>query len=206
MNSDRGSAVAAILAGGQGRRMGGRDKGLIDWRGRPLVAHVLLRLAPQGLPVVINANRNPAAYARFGHRVIPDRIAHQAGPLAGMLSVMQAVGADQYLFVPCDAPLLPSDLHDRLRQALDSAPVMAACARDAERIHPTFVLLSGAARQPLTDYLAAGGRRVRDFLESVGLVTVAWPDGQRVFRNINYPADLDPTEPASLPIAFRTGP
>src|SRR5436190_18864368 len=101
--------TGVVLAGGQGSRMGGVDKGLQPFRGKPMVAHVLERLAPQVGEVLINANRNPDAYERFGHRVIADEIAGFAGPLAGFERGLAHAAGDFVVTVPCDSPLLPTD-------------------------------------------------------------------------------------------------
>src|SRR3990170_926524 len=98
-----------VLAGGQGRRMGGVDKGLQLLRGKPMVAWVLERLAPQVGEIVINANQNREAYVRFGHRVVPDEVGGFAGPLAGLHAGLAAVAHELAVTVPCDSPFLPAD-------------------------------------------------------------------------------------------------
>src|SRR5919197_5324771 len=108
-----------VLAGGLGRRMGGVDKGLQLLHGRPMIAHVLARLAPQVDEIVINANQNLERYAAFGHRVVSDRISGFAGPLAGLHAGLEAISQPLALTVPCDSPFLPSDLVARLHAELD---------------------------------------------------------------------------------------
>lgn len=189
-NVAKQGTVAAILAGGQGRRMGGQDKGLLKWQGRPMVSHVLDRLQPEGLPLAINANRNHDAYTQFPHPVIKDDAYIGAGPLAGMLAVMRALPAARYLFVPCDAPIFPTNLYKRLQVALEKGAAAVACAQDEERIHPIFALMSGEVEPALADYLASGGRRVQEFYCSVGLSKVTWPSAEQLFLNVNEPSDL----------------
>src|SRR6478735_5870112 len=106
-----------VLAGGQGSRMGGVDKGLQPFRGRPMVAHVIERLAPQVHSILVNANRNPEAYAEFGHRVVSDEIEGFAGPLAGFERGLAHATTPFLVTVPCDSPFLPTDLVERLRAA-----------------------------------------------------------------------------------------
>src|SRR6476659_11492992 len=108
-----------VLAGGQGSRMGGVDKGLQTFRGKPMVAHVIERLAPQVDELLINANRNPDDYARFGHRVIADEIPGFAGPLAGFERGLAHASGELVVTVPCDSPFLPHDLVARLRESLE---------------------------------------------------------------------------------------
>src|SRR5687767_9816016 len=109
------TVTGVILAGGQGSRMGGIDKGLRDFRGRPLVGHAIERLAPQVDELLINANRNPEAYARFGYPVIADEIPGFAGPLAGFERGLAHARGDLVVTAPCDSPFLPADLVERLR-------------------------------------------------------------------------------------------
>src|SRR5438132_12007492 len=118
-----------VLAGGQGSRMGGVDKGLQAFRGKPMAAHAIERLAPQVDELLINANRNPEAYARFGHRVIADEIAGFAGPLAGFERGLAHARGELVCTVPCDSPFLPADLVARLRSALERESAMLAVAR-----------------------------------------------------------------------------
>src|SRR2546421_8756347 len=108
-----------VLAGGQGSRMGGIDKGLQAFRGKPMVAHAIERLAGQVDELLVNANRNPEAYARFGHRVIADEIPGFAGPLAGFERGLAHAASDLVVTAPCDSPFLPTDLVVRLRGALE---------------------------------------------------------------------------------------
>src|SRR6185295_14379492 len=106
--------TGVVLAGGQGRRMGTVDKGLQLLRGKPMVAAVIERLAPQVDEILINANQNLDAYARFGHRVVPDAIGGFAGPLAGLHAGLSMAKHPLVLTVPCDSPFLPADLYARL--------------------------------------------------------------------------------------------
>ena len=108
-----------VLAGGMGRRMGGVDKGLVELEGRPLVAHVLARLAPQVGALLINANQNRERYAAFGHPVVPDEVGGFAGPLAGLHAGMTHAATPYVATVPCDSPFLPPDLVLEVSRALD---------------------------------------------------------------------------------------
>ena len=115
------AVTGIVLAGGQGSRMGGVDKGLQPFRGRPMVAHAIERLEPQVDELLINANRNTDDYGRFGHRVIADEIAGFAGPLAGFERGLTHAAGALVATVPCDSPFLPRDLVARLHAALEGA-------------------------------------------------------------------------------------
>src|SRR5512140_2783752 len=134
-------ATGVILAGGQGSRMGGVDKGLQPFRGEPMVAHVIARLAPQVSEILINANRNPGDYARFGHRVIADEIDGFAGPLAGFERGLAHASRDLVLTVPCDSPFLPADLGQRLHEAMIAETAQVAVAKTGAQAHPVFCLM-----------------------------------------------------------------
>ena len=113
---DRDQITGVILAGGRGSRMGGADKGLQPYRGVPLAMHALLRLAPQVGEVMINANRNLAAYESMGAAVWPDALADYPGPLAGFLAGLEHCTTPYLVTVPCDSPHFPEDLVARLAQ------------------------------------------------------------------------------------------
>jgi len=167
--------------------MGGADKGLVDFEGRALVAHVLARLQPQVGEVLISANRNLERYRAFGHRVVPDESAELgpfAGPLAGMLACLRHSPVPWVAFVPCDAPALPADLVAALARA--SAGTHAALASCAGRRQPVFCLLATSLEAALAAALAAGERRPAEFLRAVGAVEVPFEDC-RAFANINAP-------------------
>src|SRR5690606_20671309 len=123
-----------ILAGGRGSRMGGVDKGLQNFRGLPLALHTLMRLGPQVGTVMVNANRNLAAYESFGAEVWPDVIADFAGPLAGFLTGLERCETEFLVTVPCDTPRFPQDLVQRLAEALEreDAEIAMAAAREED--------------------------------------------------------------------------
>jgi molybdopterin-guanine dinucleotide biosynthesis protein A len=149
-----------VLAGGQARRMGGVDKGLVELGGRPMVARVLDALRPQVGRVLINANRNLEEYARYGETVVPDSVGGYLGPLAGMLSALETIDTDLLLTVPCDSPLVAPDLGRCLHAALERTSADLAVAHDGGRQQPVFLLLRRTLATDLRDYLAGGGRKI----------------------------------------------
>jgi molybdopterin-guanine dinucleotide biosynthesis protein A len=180
--------AAVILAGGEGRRMGGLDKGLIEYRGRPLVEWALAILAPQVGELVISANRNLDRYAAYGHRVLPDTLPGFPGPLAGVLAALDAVRADWLLVVPCDTPHLPEDLACRLLSAAQQAQAPLAVAEDATRVHHGCFIVRTDQRDALAAYLARGERAIRHW--QAGLDTVRVQFDAACFANFNQPMDL----------------
>jgi molybdopterin-guanine dinucleotide biosynthesis protein A len=179
-----------ILAGGQGRRMGNVDKGLQPLRGRPMVAWVLERLAPQVTEVIVNANQNQAEYARLGCRVVGDEIGGFAGPLAGLQAGLKANVHPFLVTVPCDSPFLPRDLVARLHAALIANHADLAVAKTGDQPHPVFSLVRESLAGHLTKFLEGGGRKIDAWYASLKVVDVPFDDQPDAFSNINTPADL----------------
>jgi molybdopterin-guanine dinucleotide biosynthesis protein A len=178
-----------VLAGGLGRRMGGVDKGLQLLRGRPMVEHVLARLAPQVAEILINANQNLEAYGRFGHRVVPDAIGGFAGPLAGLQAGLAEAKSDLVQTVPCDSPFLPLDLVVRLKKELKDNDL--AVAKTDEQPHPVFALVRACVRPNLEAFLAGGGRKIDAWYATLKVVEVPFDDEAEAFRNINTREELN---------------
>jgi molybdenum cofactor guanylyltransferase len=178
-----------VLAGGQGRRMGGVDKGLQLLHGKPMVASVLARLAPQVSEIVINANQNLETYASFGHRVVPDAIGGFAGPLAGLHAGLSEARHALVLTVPCDSPFLPLDLFIRLQKQMGEKDL--AVARTGDQPHPVFALVRTAVRKNLEDFLSRGGRKIDAWYSSLKVIEVSFDDEADAFRNINTREELN---------------
>jgi len=189
--------TGVVLAGGQGRRMGGVDKGLQSLRGRPMVAWVLERFAPQVDEVLINANQNLEEYAAFGHRVIPDEIGGFAGPLAGLHRALSEASHGLVATVPCDSPFLPLDLVPRLMGTLERGAAELAVAKTHQQPHPVFCLCRRSLRPHLTSFLREGGRKIDAWYSSLRVVEVPFDDEADAFRNINTPDELASAESPS---------
>jgi len=184
------AVTGLVLAGGQGSRMGGVDKGLAPFRGRPLVAHVIERLAPQVDEILVNANRNPGDYARFGHRVVADEIPGFAGPLAGFERGLAHAKGELVATVPCDSPFLPTDLVARLRAALVAAGADLAVAKTGTQPHPVFCLMRRGVHASLAQFLASGQRKIDKWYAALAVVEVAFDDEPEAFANINTRDEL----------------
>lgn len=189
-----------ILAGGQGRRMGGADKALLPLAGRTLIDHAIDRLAPQVEDLAISANGDPARFARLHLPVLPDD--GSSGPLSGILAALNwagPLGATAVVSVPVDGPFLPPDLVPRLAQAAE--PSGLALAASGGILHPTFGLWPVPLAPTLAAFLASGAKaRVRDFALAHLAGTADFPD-DGAFANANTPADL-----ARLEALIRGGP
>jgi molybdopterin-guanine dinucleotide biosynthesis protein A len=177
-----------VLAGGQGRRMGGVDKGLQPLRGKPMAQWALERLAPQVDELLINCNQNLEAYARFGRRLVPDEIGGFAGPLAGLHAGLKAAAHPLVVTVPCDSPYLPLDLVSRLCVAIPDKDL--AVAKTGDQPHPVFSLVRKDVLQSLEAFLAGGGRKIDAWYASLRTIEVSFDDEADAFRNINTREEL----------------
>ena len=190
---DTKDITGLVLCGGRGTRMGGVDKGLQNHQGIPLALHALLRLQPQVGPVLINANRNLAAYESFGVSVWPDPVADYAGPLAGWLAGLEHCETTCMMTVPCDTPAFPSDLVARLASALEAEDADLAMAATIEhgrmQLQPVFCLLKSALIESLVTYLHGGGRKIDVWTAQHRSATVVF-DNAAAFFNANTSADL----------------
>ena len=182
-----------VLAGGRGTRMGGVDKGLQNHQGLPLALHALLRLQPQVGTVMINANRNLAAYESMGAPVWPDPMAGYPGPLAGLLAGLEHCETPYLVTVPCDTPDFPADLVRRLADALQAQQAQIAMAATLEvgvlRAQPVFCLLRAELLDSLVAYLHAGERKIDRWTSRHRCVEVPFEDAQAFF-NANTAAEL----------------
>ncbi|MDO8959551.1 MAG: molybdenum cofactor guanylyltransferase MobA [Rhodocyclaceae bacterium] len=178
-----------VLAGGEGRRMGGADKGLLSFRDKPLVAHVIERLAPQVGGLLISANRNLDAYAALGYPVLTDALSDYQGPLAGLAAGLAACPTPWLITCPCDCPALPADLVLRLLAAAEAQGAPLAVAATVDGLQPTFQLCRRELLPKLDAYLAAGRRKLGTWCKSQGAIEVAFPDPD-AFANLNFPGDI----------------
>ena len=194
-----------ILAGGRGSRMGGVDKGLQNFRGQPLAKQTLVRLQQQSLPpqdILINANRNLAGYQSLGVPVWPDSLDGFAGPLAGFLTGLEHCQTPLLLTVPCDSPLFPLDLVQRLVQAMadQDADLAMAAAPEADgtvRPQPVFCLLKTELLESLIKFTQGGGRKIDAWTGQHRCATVPFDlpsDSAHAFANANTLAELQELE------------
>ena len=177
---DTQDITGLILCGGRGTRMGGVDKGLQNHHGLPLALHALMRLQPQVGHLLINANRNLAAYESMGVPVWPDPMADYPGPLAGWLAGLEHCETPYLLTVPCDSPNFPLDLAARLAVALAEADADIARAATLEdgrqQVQPVFCLLKSGLIESLVAYLNAGERKIDRWTAQHRCVTVPFDD------------------------------
>jgi molybdopterin-guanine dinucleotide biosynthesis protein A len=206
---------AVVLAGGQGSRMGGADKGLQIFRGKPLVTHALERLQTQhgGAPacIAISANRNLATYTQWCSQVWPDTLTGYAGPLAGFLTALEHCASafpevDYVLTVPCDSPLFPLDLLQRLGLALQTHHADLAMAQEpasdgddalALRNQSVFCLMRTAVLPSLRAFMRGDERKIGAWALNQRHVKVPFnlpTDSLHAFANANTVEQLQRLE------------
>ena len=190
------SITAIILSGGRATRMGGVDKGLVLLQQKPLVQYVIERLIPQTDEILINANREIIQYQSLGYPVLEDEdstngIADFIGPLAGFSLGLKHAQHEYLLTVPCDSPLLPMDLADRLLASLITHNADIAVAISDGHAHPVFSLCKRNVLPSLTSYLLQGGRKVSAWQKSLDYIEVDFSDNADAFINLNTFEELE---------------
>lgn len=190
MSTPRGAITGCILAGGAGRRLDGADKGFVELAGRPLFVHVLERFRPQVDDVIVSANRNQERYQHYCAEVIADEMDGYAGPLAGFAAALSATTTPLLVTTPCDSPFIPTDMVDKLWQALvdDEADVSVVCT-DARR-QPVFALMRTELRASLLSYLEAGERKINTWYSQHRVAEVEFGTETFAFSNVNTAEDL----------------
>tara|TARA_R110002072_G_scaffold97995_2_gene215769 strand:+ start:54523 stop:55122 length:600 start_codon:yes stop_codon:yes gene_type:complete len=186
----KSDVTGVILAGGQARRMGGQDKGLVMLDGKPMIELIIDILKPQTAKLLINANRNHDLYSRYGLELVADELSGFCGPLAGMASALKIINTGYMVTAPCDSPFIPLDLVHRLSESLKNKSVDISVAHDGERIQPVFCMLKKTLLQSLVDYLAAGDRKIDRWFEQHDFTMVDFSDKPETFENINTHEDV----------------
>src|SRR5580692_8409206 len=199
------ATLGLVLAGGLARRMGGGDKALIAIGGVTILERVLARLAPACTAIVLNANGDPARFARFGLPVIADSVPDFAGPLAGILAGLDwaaahAPGTAWVASAPGDCPFLPADLVPRLHAVREAAGKPLACARSGDWRHPVAGLWPVALREDLRRALHDEGlHKIEVWTARHGVAIAEWPATPRdPFFNVNTPEDAAEAERLAL--------
>lgn len=195
MNSQT-KVTGVILAGGRAQRMNNQDKGLVNFKGRPMISYAIAALAPVVGCILINANRNIDQYRQYGWPVISDQTDSFDGPLAGILAAMNHADADVLVVIPCDSPLIKTEHLQKLLLTRAETNADVAVAFDGVRLHPVFLAIKTGLQASLQEYLANGQRKVAGWLEQQNLVKVDFSSEPEIFSNINTLAELSMLEEA----------
>lgn len=184
-----------VLAGGMARRMGGKDKGLLEFRESTMAGHIAGQLQSQlsgsENSVVINANRNVSEYKKLGYLVVQDDLEDFQGPLAGMLAGLDFVATQWMIVVPCDGPFLASHFVDKMAHAIISNNHKIAVAEFNGRLQPVYVMLNCKLAQNLRGFLETGERKIDKWYGQHNYSRVDFSESSEMFKNINTPEDLE---------------
>lgn len=182
--------TAIILAGGQARRMGGEDKGLIQLAQKPMIEYVLDAIKPQVDRIIINTNRNQAVYEEYGFPVVADQIEGYCGPLAGMASGLQAAKTPFVVILPCDAPLIPDNLVHQLYLTLQDEDADICTVHANGRLQPVFTLMKSELLSSMLEFLNNGERKIDKWFEKHHLAIADFSEQTDAFININSTEEL----------------
>ena len=195
--STHDDTAGLILAGGQARRMGGQDKGLIKLNGRAMITYIITAMQPQVHHIMINANRNFAQYREFGHPVIQDDLSGFQGPLAGIASGLVQCETEFIATAPCDGPYLADDFVDRLHVAASEKASKISVAFDGKRLQPVYALIHKELLPSLFQFLDSGERKIDLWYGQHNYAQADFSDLPDMFTNINTPHDLQILEQRS---------
>ena len=193
------TVAGVILAGGLARRMNNQDKGLVHYKGLPLVSYAIAALTAVTDQIIINANRNKENYQAFGLPVVADQTDNFDGPLAGVLTAMIYTDADVLVVVPCDSPLIKAEHLQKLLAVCAENAADVAVAYDGVRLHPVVLAIKTSLKTSLENYLASGQRKVGYWLEQQKTVKADFSNEPEIFININTLTELSALEANDTP-------
>jgi molybdenum cofactor guanylyltransferase len=189
MTINKQDITAVILAGGQGSRLDGQDKGLVTYKNKRLIEHTLAIIEPQVNTILISANRNTDIYKAYGYPVIKDKLKNYQGPLAGLSAAMTIATTDYIISMPCDSPLLSDDLVSRLILSLQQQSLQQslsiAVAHDGQRLQPVTALIPIKLLHSLNSFLASGERKTAFWYAQHDYICCDFSDIAHIFANIN---------------------
>ncbi|WP_109512297.1 molybdenum cofactor guanylyltransferase MobA [Pseudomonas ovata] len=185
-----------LLAGGQGQRMGGRDKGLLDWQGRPLIETLHHTVRPLTDDLIISCNRNQDRYAAYADRLVEDAERGFPGPLTGILAALTVVRHDYLLVLPCDVPRVDAALLMQLRTLAAQHPGRPVMVREGEHWQPLLCIIALAHARVLQAAWQDGERSPRRALSPLHPLALQCAPGDPRLSNLNTPQLLAQNEPA----------
>ena len=191
-----------ILTGGKGTRMNGKDKGLVEFKGKPLIEHVIEKLKPQVESISISANRNLKTYAQYGYPVLEDSGLGK-GPLAGLHTFIQNTNSQFVLCIPCDCPFIDDNLISTLIETQNKTKSLICTAFDGYRIQPIFSLIHTSLKDDLKQFLQSKQKRFTDWILKHNPSLVLFP--QQTLININTNKQLRQNETKNTPVFAFSG-
>jgi len=187
VSNARPTCSVLLLSGGRGLRMGGRDKGLLEWRGRPLIAWLHDLTRPLSDDLIISCNRNTERYAPYADQLVADQVQDFQGPLAGIRAGMAAARHEQMLVLPCDAPLVDQALIESLLTHAGNRPVVI---RQGDYWQPLFCLLPTGLKDDLEHAWQSGERSPQRWFGKLAPIAVDCTLEDARLANLNTPETL----------------
>ncbi len=181
-----------LLAGGRGQRMGGRDKGLLPWRGEPLIAHLHARVRGLGDDLIISCNRNQATYAAYADRLVSDDSDDFPGPLAGLRAGLAVARHSHLLVLPCDVPGIDEALLHAMLETAHAHPDQPLMVRQGEHWEPLLCVIPVAHAAVFEQAWQAGERSPRQVMLALGAQALQCPADDPRLANLNTPQLLEP--------------
>ncbi|WP_166224332.1 molybdenum cofactor guanylyltransferase MobA [Pseudomonas atagonensis] len=180
-----------LLAGGRGQRMGGQDKGLIEWLGEPLIAHLQRKTRPLTDDLIISCNRNQERYAPYADQLVVDDQDDFPGPLAGIRAGLKAARHSHLLVLPCDVPRIDAALLQSMRETANQQPEKPLMLRHDEHWEPLLCVIPTALSAAFEDAWNAGERSPGRVMRSLGATALQCPDNDPRLANLNTPELLN---------------
>jgi len=182
--------TGVILAGGKARRMGGTDKGLVIFRGKPLIEYVIKAFEPQVGNLLINANRNHEKYKKYGFDIVSDELEGYCGPLAGMLSALNKIDTPYLATTPCDTPFISKNIVENLCLSILSERAEISVAHNGNRLQPVFCVIKKTLATSINNYLQKGGRKIDHWFKQHSVAIVDLSSEEKCFENFNSKEEI----------------
>ena len=182
--------TGVILAGGKARRMGGADKGLVQFRGKPLIEHVIQAFEPQVGNLLINANRNHEIYKNYGFDIVSDESEDYCGPLAGILSALNKIDTPYLATAPCDTPFISRNIVAKLSLSILSEKTEISVAHNGDRLQPVFCVMKKDLITSINNYLRKGGRKIDQWFKQHSVTIVDLSNEIKCFENFNSKEEI----------------
>ena len=182
--------TGVILAGGKARRMGGADKGLVQFRGKPLIEHVIQAFEPQVGNLLINANRNHEIYKNYGFDIVSDESEDYCGPLAGILSALNKIDTPYLATAPCDTPFISRNIVEKLSLSILSEKTEISVAHNGDRLQPVFCVMKKDLIISINNYLREGGRKIDQWIKQHSVTIVDLSSEIKCFENFNSKEEI----------------
>ncbi|RTE65213.1 molybdenum cofactor guanylyltransferase [Amphritea opalescens] len=183
-----------VLAGGEGQRMGGRDKGLVAFRSQPMAGFAVQLVKPYTQRLIISCNRHLPDYSELADQVVVDELDGFQGPLAGILSGLRVCNTEQVLVLPCDTPLLKTTLIERLLMAAQARPEAITVLSEKDKLHPLHAVIPRRLVDDLSQWLEGGQRAVQRWMRTHPLQLIDIVDMSDQLCNLNTLQELHVAE------------